>query len=1122
MARDISTRLILDGEAEYRNSLKQISQEWKTVQSALKVCDSDMKLNGQTTENLKAKITALQQGIETQTQKLNLENQAYQQARQIKEQYAKAAEDARARLEALKNSTSDADKTTKEYKDKLAAAVAEVQRYEQAEQKAEAAMNKHAQGANNAQTTINNLTGEINRLSQAEGDASNGMNNLGQTTQSAADAMASAIAAMGIAQKVSEIKDAILECVNAAAQWESAMMAIQRTTGMSDESLAQMGKEIQDLTLQIPITANEFAGIVEVASHLGIAEQDLTAFSQTMAQLATTTSMTSDQAATMLAQFASITGMDSRDYDKLGAALVALGVNFATNETKITEFSLAMAGAGANAGMTEAEIMALGTAVTSMGIEAGTGGNNMSVLVSSMQKAVETGKDLDQWAQICGMSAAQFAATFRNDAAGAILAFVQGLAQSNEPMGVLLSNIGITNQRATRMVTSLVNAERASGTLSKAIATANSAWSQNTALTERAAKTNSTAAASMHTYQNAVTNLKTAIGDALLPAMKGLYSSGQDIVEWATEIISENPVLVQSLSVVAIGIGATTAVLTAYVAISKIAKAVTVELNTAVKKSPWGLVAVMIGSVASALAVAATKSSAATQAMKTLRGEIDEGVESYKKSTTEIQENDAKVRKAIETVFEFADAESLTASQQRDLENAIGIINELLPEMGLEYDSVTHKINKSREEIERYADAAKNSDDLTAAQDRLEVVTGQLSTARETFNDAKKELDEYINKATSGVVKDYESYKEMIQNDPLITDENLIQLGQSTKFQQLLITYNDAAGVVGELDAEYQQLDSTIKTLKSDYDEMGADPVYVKQQQIAVDTLINEYNAFAEAFNETRKAIRGTLDDTLSGFDKVTTKAATSYSKAKAGLQSQLKWQEDYMKNFNGLLGRNIEGIDEFAARYADGSAQSANYLAAFAKMSDKQLAEIVAMSLAVDANSESMSTDLAKFQTGYDAEMAKLEQRAADMAAKLNAEVDTVSFQPMVDQVQAVIDIIHILNGMTVMPKLGSLGTGGGEGGGTPGEYATGLDYVPYNEFPAYLHKGEMVLTEAEARAYRAERRLAERGSSGAFNGTVVNGGDTVVNLTVCDPSPAYMDYMFDKFNVRMAGVTA
>ena len=46
-------------------------------------------------------------------------------------------------------------------------------------------------------------------------------------------------------------------------------------------------------------------------------------------------------------------------------------------------------------------------------------------------------------------------------------------------------------------------------------------------------------------------------------------------------------------------------------------------------------------------------------------------------------------------------------------------------------------------------------------------------------------------------------------------------------------------------------------------------------------------------------------------------------------------------------------------------------------------------------------------------------------------------------------------------------------------GGYAVGLDRVPYDNYPALLHKGEMVLTAAEASAYRFG------GSSGVGGGT-------------------------------------
>ena len=37
--------------------------------------------------------------------------------------------------------------------------------------------------------------------------------------------------------------------------------------------------------------------------------------------------------------------------------------------------------------------------------------------------------------------------------------------------------------------------------------------------------------------------------------------------------------------------------------------------------------------------------------------------------------------------------------------------------------------------------------------------------------------------------------------------------------------------------------------------------------------------------------------------------------------------------------------------------------------------------------------------------------------------------------------------------------------------QYANGLDYVPYDGYPAILHEGERVLTRREADDYRSDR---------------------------------------------------
>ena len=80
-----------------------------------------------------------------------------------------------------------------------------------------------------------------------------------------------------------------------------------------------------------------------------------------------------------------------------------------------------------------------------------------------------------------------------------------------------------------------------------------------------------------------------------------------------------------------------------------------------------------------------------------------------------------------------------------------------------------------------------------------------------------------------------------------------------------------------------------------------------------------------------------------------------------------------------------------------------------------------------------------------------------------------------------------------------------GGSNRGGVGRHATGLDYVPYDEYRAVLHKGERVLTAAENKRY-------SEGDSGPSR---------VVNVTVNAPhiGPAEEQHLIDIINREFGG---
>lgn len=383
--------------------------------------------------------------------------------------------------------------------------------------------------------------------------------------------ISSALAATGVIKGLEAIYDGLQECVSAASEFETAMAGVQRTVGGDQDFIAGLGESFKQLSTQMPITASELAEIATTAGQLGIAQADVESFTTVMAQLATTTDLTADDAATMLAQFANITGLT--DYERLGSTVAALGDSTATTASKVVQMSQGLAASATQAGMTETDILAISAAVGSLGIEAQAGSTAMSTLISTLYKSVETGDKLEQFASVAGMTAEQFKQAWGEDAVSAMDAFIQGLndtERNGKSAVVILDELGITNVRQTKAILGLASA---GDLLSNTIAQANDAWAQNTALGEKAGIMYETTEAKMTMMQNAANNVKIAIGDALTPMVSGFAEAMTGILEPIAEFIEQNPAIVQGITAFVSVLGVAAAALAAYTAYTKLAAA---------------------------------------------------------------------------------------------------------------------------------------------------------------------------------------------------------------------------------------------------------------------------------------------------------------------------------------------------------------------------------------------------------------------------------------------------------------------------------------------------------------------------------------------------------------------
>ncbi len=305
---------------------------------------------------------------------------------------------------------------------------------------------------------------------------------------------------------------------NAAIGFESAFAGVRKTVDATETEYAELRQEIRGMTKEIPATHEEISAVAEAAGQLGISKTGLMDFTETMINLGVATNLSSDEAATSLAQFANITQMSEQNYDELGSTVVALGNSLATTEAEIVNMSMRLAGAGAQVGMAESDILAFSGALSSVGIEADAGGTAFSKVMIDMASQVATGgAKLGQFAQVAGMSVADFKEAYQKDASGTIISFVEGLGNmsaAGENVFGVLEDLGFSE---IRVRDALLRASGAGDLFRRSMDIGSEAWSENLALSKEAEERYGTTESKLTILKNTIKDLGITLGDMFLP-----------------------------------------------------------------------------------------------------------------------------------------------------------------------------------------------------------------------------------------------------------------------------------------------------------------------------------------------------------------------------------------------------------------------------------------------------------------------------------------------------------------------------------------------------------------------------------------------------------------------------
>ena len=558
MADNIGPKIGIDGEAEFRASINNIS-------AALKALDAQMK---NTTSAVNTYTTA-----ETKNQKVA--EQLVKQSLVLRAAQAKAK---------------------KNYED------------------ATAATSENSTVTLKAKRQYEEVTARLNETTAALWRLSEGLEDNGAAAEEAtgpleryADTMATLQAADKVLDVLHTIGDGMTAAAESSIEFESAFTGVKKTVDGTPAQLAAISDEIKRMAAETGVSTTTIAAVAENAGQLGVATENIASFTRTMLDLGESTNLTADEAAVAIARLTNIMGSGEDATSRLGSSLVALGNNFATTESEILEMATRLASAGKLAGMSEAQILALATAMSSVGIEAEAGGTAMTQTLNAIDRAASSGGDtLETFARVAGMSAEEFTTAWRTDAAGALTAFIQGLSALSAQGGsvtAILDDLGLSGIRQSNMLRSLA---LASDMMTDALETSNSAWTENVALANEANAVYGNTEHRISAARESINNLGIAIGDAFGPQISGGADMVNDLAQALTDAAETAPGLVSALGSVTVGI---TGAAAAYVALKTAATAFNaIGITSLSALGPLAAVGAAIGLITAGVTTAASAS----------------------------------------------------------------------------------------------------------------------------------------------------------------------------------------------------------------------------------------------------------------------------------------------------------------------------------------------------------------------------------------------------------------------------------------------------------------------------------------------------------------------------------
>ncbi|EJL66312.1 hypothetical protein [Flavobacterium sp. CF136] len=311
-----------------------------------------------------------------------------------------------------------------------------------------------------AQKEFDKLDARVKAVDAAIKNYSKNIGNYGDAFKGLNGTFRDLMSTFGLATGLALFGQIVKDIFSVIKDFDRQLIAVGKTTNITGEDLKQFGREVVELGDRLNgVTVEGLIKSAEVAGQLGVTgTANILKFSEAIEKLKLTSDIISDEQVAQFAKFIEVSSDSFENADRLASVITQLGNSFATTEKEVLANATEIQKGVAVYNTSAQGVLALGAATSSLGSESEVSASSIQKTFGVINKAIATGKNLENVLKLTNLTQAELSKQFNKDATGVFVKFVKGLSDAKkggQNLAVVLGQLGLDEVRSFKTIGSL-------------------------------------------------------------------------------------------------------------------------------------------------------------------------------------------------------------------------------------------------------------------------------------------------------------------------------------------------------------------------------------------------------------------------------------------------------------------------------------------------------------------------------------------------------------------------------------------------------------------------------------------------------------------------------------------